>query len=85
MRVTRSHTDVKRRLDRGRLSEHVCRIDIDESFRDDKSGGLDIVHTRLHLPERLERLLLTVALATLWRHELGEHVMAQGEKCPSGD
>jgi len=35
--------------------------------------------TRLQHPERLERLLLAVALATLWCHELGEQVMSQAE------
>jgi hypothetical protein len=48
-------------------------------FRDDQSGGFDMEHTRLHHPERLERLLLALAIATLWCHELGEHVLAEGE------
>lgn len=64
---------------RSRLREYAQRMDIDESFRDDKSGGFDLEHTRLQHPERLERLLLAVALATLWCHELGEQVLAQGE------
>jgi hypothetical protein len=50
-----------------------------ESFRDDKSGGFDLEHTRLQHPERLERLLLGVALATVWYHELGEQVLQAGE------
>jgi hypothetical protein len=33
-----------------------------------------MAHTRLQHPERLEHLLLAVALATLWCHELGEQV-----------
>lgn len=64
---------------RSRLREYAQRMDIDESFRDDKSGGFDLEHTRLQHPERLERLLLAVALATLWCHELGEAVLAEGE------
>jgi Transposase DDE domain len=64
---------------RSRLREYAQRMDIDESFRDDKSGGFDLEHTRLQHPERLERLLLAVALATLWCHELGEQVLAKGE------
>ena len=64
---------------RKRLREYAHRMDIDESFRDDKSGGFDMEHTRLHHAERLERLLLAVALATLWCHELCEHVLTQGE------
>lgn len=64
-----------------RLREYGLRMDIEQSFRDDKSGGFDIAHTRLQHPERLERLLLAVAIATLWCHELGEFVLAQGEAC----
>lgn len=52
---------------------------IEQSFRDDQSGGFDLEHTRLQHAERLERLLLAVALATLWCHELGEHVLDTGE------
>jgi hypothetical protein len=62
-----------------RLHEYGLRMDIEQSFRDDKSGGFDIEHTRLQHPERLERLLLAVAIATLWCHELGEFVLDQGE------
>jgi len=62
-----------------RLREYGVRMDIEQSFRDDQSGGFDIEHTRLQHPERLERLLLAVAIATLWCHELGEHVLSEGE------
>lgn len=87
MTVTRTRPDAKRKSEvvavmsnrpagRQRLREYAQRMDIDESFRDDKSSGFDMEHTRLQHPERLERLLL----ATLWCHELGERVIAQGEK-----
>jgi hypothetical protein len=66
---------------RHRLTEYGWRMDIEESFRDDQSGGFDMEHTQLQHPERLERLLLALALATLWCHELGEHVLAQGDAC----
>jgi hypothetical protein len=66
---------------RQRLTEYGWRMDIEESFRDDQAGGFDMEHTQLQHPERLERLLLALALATLWCHELGEHVLAQGEDC----
>lgn len=62
-----------------RLREYGVRMDIEQSFRDDKSGGFDIDHTRLHHPERLERLLLAVAIATVWCHELGEFVVQHGD------
>jgi hypothetical protein len=54
-------------------------MSIEQSFRDDQSGGFDIEHPRLQHPEHLERLLLAVAIATLWCHELGEYVLTEGE------
>jgi len=64
---------------RARLREYAVRMHTEESFRDDKSGGFDMAHTRLQHADRLERLLLALAIATLWCHELGEHVLAEGE------
>lgn len=58
-----------------RLDEYALRMRIEESFRDDQSGGFDLEHTRLEHPARLERLLLAVAIATLWCHEIGEQVL----------
>ncbi|MDL1894640.1 transposase [Anaerolineae bacterium CFX7] len=66
---------------RQRLSEYGWRMCIEESFRDDQSSGFDLEHTRLKHPERLERLLLALAIATVWCHELGESVLAEGEMC----
>jgi hypothetical protein len=40
-----------------------------------------MAHTRLQHADRLERLLLALAIATLWCHELGEQVLEQGEAC----
>lgn len=62
-----------------RLKEYARRMSIEQSFRDDQSGGFDLEHTQLRHAERLERLLLAVALATLWCHELGEQVLRAGE------
>ena len=64
---------------RARLHDYGQRMSIEQSFRDDKSGGFDMAHTRLQHVDRLERLLLALAIATLWCHELGEHVLAAGE------
>ena len=64
---------------RARLREYGYRMRIEQSFRDDKSGGFDLEHTRLQHADRLERLLLAMAVATLWCHELGEQVLARGE------
>ena len=64
---------------RVRLGEYAVRMHTEESFRDDKSGGFDMAHTRLQHADRLDRLLLALAIAKLWCHELGEHVLEQGE------
>ena len=48
-------------------------------FRDDKSRGLDMAHIRLQHAERINHLFLALASATIWRHELGGQVLAQGE------
>lgn len=58
-----------------RLDEYARRMRIEESFRDDQSAGFDLEHTRLEHPARLERLLLAVAIASLWCHEIGEQVL----------
>jgi len=67
------HSD--RPAEKARLDEYALRMRIEESFRDDQSGGFDLEHTRLKDPVRLERLLLAVAIATLWCHEIGEQVL----------
>lgn len=64
---------------RMRLREYSGRMSIEQSFRDDKSGGFDLEHTRLLHLQRLDHLLLAIALATLWCHELGEFVLQQGD------
>jgi len=74
--------------EKSRLDEYALRMRIEESFRDDQSGGFDLEHTRLKDPARLERLLLAVAIATLWCHKLGEQVLQnqalQDELDPGG-
>jgi hypothetical protein len=64
---------------RARLREYGFRMSIEQSFRDDKSGGFDLEHTRLQHAQRIDHLLLAMAIATLWCHELGEFVLRQGE------
>jgi hypothetical protein len=64
---------------RNRLREYGVRMDTEQSFRDDKSGGFDMADTHLIHAERLERLLLALAIAKLWCHELGEYVLDGGE------
>ena len=64
---------------RARLREYSGLMSIEQSFRDDKSGGFDLEHTRLQHAERIDHLLLAIAIATLWCHELGEFVLKQGD------
>jgi hypothetical protein len=67
------------RAGRNRLREYRVRMDTEQSFRDDKSGGFDMEDTHLIHAERLERLLLALAIAKLWCHELGAQVLENGE------
>jgi len=53
----------------------ICDHTIEESFRDDKSGGFDLEATHLTDPKRLDTLLLAIAVAVLWIYEIGEHVI----------
>lgn len=64
---------------RQRLREYGGRMSIEQSFRDDQSGGFDMEHTRLQNPRQLERRLLALAIATLGCHELGEYILLEGE------
>jgi len=64
---------------RNRLREYAVRMDAEQSFRDDKSGGFNMADTHLMHAERVERLLLALAIAKLWCHELGEQVLVGGE------
>ena len=62
-----------------RLREYKLRMSIEQSFRDDKSGGFDMEHTRLQHAERIDHWLLAIAIAALGCHELGEFVLKQGD------
>ena len=65
---------------RARLREYSYRMSIEQSFRDDKSGGFELEQTRLQHAERIDHLLLAVAIATLWCHELGEFILQEGDE-----
>ena len=64
---------------RARLADYARRMSIEQSFRDDKSGGFEMGHIQLQHAERIERLLLAMAIATLWCHELGEDLLNEGD------
>jgi hypothetical protein len=57
------------------LQEYGLRFDIEETFRDEKSGGYQLQTSRLATPDALERLLLILALATLYLTSLGAGVV----------
>lgn len=60
------------------LAEYSLRMDIEEAFRDDKSGGFQLEECELSDPLAVERLLLVMAVATLHLVTLGSYVVAQG-------
>jgi hypothetical protein len=62
------------------LKDYLKRMHIEESFRDDKSGGFDLEATKLTDPERLNHLLLAIAVAVLWIYDIGEGVLRAGER-----
>jgi hypothetical protein len=57
------------------FEEYGLRFDVEESFRDDQSGGFQLHKSRLTTPDALERLLLCLALATLYLTSLGTGVV----------
>ena len=66
------------------LRHYLKRMHIEESFRDEKSGGFDLHSSHLTDSKRLDTLLLAVAVAVLWIYELGQAVLAD-EKRPEID
>ncbi len=61
------------------LDEYGLRFDIEESFRDEKSGGYQIHTSQLATPDALERLLLVLAIATLHLTSVGAGVVQAGK------
>ena len=62
------------------LRHYLKRMHIEESFRDDKSGGFDLDTSRLTDPRRLDALLLALAIAVLWIYALGENVLTEKQR-----
>ena len=65
------------------LDEYGLRFDIEESFRDEKSGGYQIHLSQLATSDALERLLLILAIATLHFTSMGAGVV-HAEKSVAG-
>lgn len=61
--------------DEATVEEYGLRFDIEESFRDEKSGGFQLQTSRLTSSDALERLLLILALTTLHLTSLGVGVV----------
>ena len=61
-----------------RCREYRRRTQEEELFRDLKSFGWQWQSSRLRLPDRVDRLLLVLALATLWIDALAHHVLQRG-------
>src|SRR6266511_643620 len=57
--------------------ETKLRTNVSVTWTTDKN--VDLEHTRLQHAERIDHLLLAMAIATLWCHELGEFVLKQGD------
>jgi hypothetical protein len=53
---------------------------IEQSFRDDISGGFDMEASHLSDPQRLDTLLLALSVAVLWIYEIGERVLRDEQR-----
>jgi hypothetical protein len=62
------------------LNEYGLRFNIEESFLDEKSGGYQLQISELAAPEALERLLLIVAIATVYWTSTGVSVVQAGKR-----
>jgi hypothetical protein len=63
---------------RARLAEYRRRTWEEELFRDLKSLGFQWDRSRVRMPDRVERLLLVLALAILWAACLAQRVLRRG-------
>jgi len=60
--------------------EYGMRFDIEEEFKDEKSGGFSLEKSRVEGPEALERLILVIAVATIITLNEGLVVVAEGNR-----
>lgn len=63
-----------------RCTEYRRRTWEEEGFRDWKSSGWNWQRSRVRQPDRVERLILVMALATLWMAVLAQRVIKQGHR-----
>jgi hypothetical protein len=62
------------------LTEYSYRMDLEEAFRDDKSGGFQLEDCELTQAARVERLMLVLAVACLQLVSIGTYVVTSGER-----
>jgi hypothetical protein len=60
--------------------EYALRFNIEEEFRDEKSGGFNLDKSRVEGTEALERLILVIAVATIIILNKGLEVVAEGNR-----
>src|SRR5690606_14899516 len=60
------------------FDEYGLRFDIEENFRDDKSGGFNLEDSQLHDSMALSRLCLILATATVYLVSTGQAVVTLG-------
>jgi hypothetical protein len=60
--------------------EYALRFDIEEEFKDEKSGGFNLEKSRVEGTEALQRLILVVAVATIITVNEGLAVVAEGNR-----
>jgi hypothetical protein len=66
--------------ERRRCTEYRRRTWEELALRDSKSLGFDWEHSRIRQPERVERLLVRLALALLWLLATTQRVVRRGER-----
>lgn len=69
-----------RPMDEGSFNEYGLRFDIEENFLDDKSNGFQLESSELRDAEVLTRLLMVVAVATVYLVSQGTEVVKEGKR-----
>jgi hypothetical protein len=64
----------------GIFVDYALRFDIEESFRDEKSGGFDLEGSKIRDERMLERMLLVLAVATIVAVSEGVFVIESGKQ-----
>jgi hypothetical protein len=62
------------------FAEYGLRFDIEENFLDDKSNGFQLQASQLRVPHAVHRLVLVLAVATLFLVAQGTAVVAAGQR-----